>query len=130
MNFLEKVKDFKELDNLAKWHYKEDWLKPVHEAGCTYISEWLYKMRYTKRTELAKMAKVTAQTITRRYKRFGIPTPPKVALRARLSPSDVLYIRKKCKESGVRQVDLAKEMGVPPSVISNIKHRVTWKHVK
>ena len=123
------MKDYKKLDRTLRWTYKGDWLSHARADGYEYISEWLMSMVNMKRTEIAKKAGVTAETITRKFKAMGVPTPLKIARRAKLSPKDVLYIRRVCKETNISHYKLAKKMGVKQPTICNIVKRVTWKDI-
>jgi len=49
---------------------------------------------------------------------------------AKLTEHDVIEIRKKCAEGKMTQTEIAKQYGVRDSVITNIKKRKTWSHVK
>jgi len=48
---------------------------------------------------------------------------------SKLTEDDVIKIRKMC-EAGKKQVEIAKMFGVSKTVITSIKLRKNWKHVK
>lgn len=123
------MRDYKKLDETLRFQYKEDWLEAANKDGYEYISEWLISMVNMKRREIAKKAGVTAETITHKFQAMGVPTPLKIARRSKLTPADVLYIRRVCKETNISHYKLAKKMGVKQPTICNIVKRVTWKDI-
>lgn len=65
--------------------------------------------------------------------RIKVPTPDTRGIRnghAKLNPDSVREIRRRIKEGGVSQTQLAREYDVAKSQISMVVNRKTWSHVE